>query len=332
MIPFIKTTEFDWKIFGKHMANCNGIYTNKGPNERALCALLEQIIGFPVATCANATIALTQLQRSLGAFKWVRPSFTFPATNLGVSDFENTYLEPDFSGPTLGRCAQVSKKQAGLAQAQIITIPFGNLTPNLVKQCEIPTIVDAAACASPSMHIAREWLANGAFAVVISLHATKIWPAGGEGAFVAFNNKQDRDEFEKSVAFGIVIDAEGNRHCEDVNATNGKLSEFGAAGAFASWENFGKEYARREETEREMVRLCEEFNIQHIASRQTFWIAPRRPWQVTQSAFASMGVESRNYYWDTAVTPHSELCKRGLCLPMHNPEIVEIFKHIGGRL
>jgi dTDP-4-amino-4,6-dideoxygalactose transaminase len=207
---------------------------------------------------------------------------------------------------------------------QVLTVPFGCHTPGLAHTCTVPTLVDAAACASPTMHIVREWLENGAKAVVVSLHATKIWNAG-EGAFVAFGHSSDRDRFLHMQNFGIYIDADGNRQCSDPYATNGKMSEFSAIAALASRNNFHAEYDRREEIVRRLQDICVSKEIDYIPSHQSFWIAPNQTWQKTVALFDAFDVETRNYYWDTEITPHSNLCQRGVCLPTHDERIIDIF-------
>lgn len=277
MIPFIKATEIDKDLFISRLNQCDGTYSNHGKWEQALVRNLETLLGFPVATACNATIALQILQ---AMDEWpfsnyqpsYRPAFTFPATNLVQdADCGFHFLQPQLEGPKLGFSEQVKYSNG----YQILTIPFGCFLSGLSEKCMIPTIVDAAACASPDMHIVKEWLGNGAQAVVVSLHATKIWNAG-EGAFVAFKHYSVRDLFLRKQNFGIEVEEE-NRICNSFTATNGKMSELSAIGALSSWFNFCEEWKRRQETVENLIYLSRKHKIKYIPSMQSFFIAPENP-------------------------------------------------------
>jgi hypothetical protein len=320
MIPLISTTKIDMEKFSECIGDCHGQLANRGPNERRLCALLEAIVGFPMATAANATVALQLLQAGK---RWHRPAFTFPATNLGQRCDASDFVQPHTEGPLVGFSPLVFGSQLG----QVVTVPFGCDSSGRAQGNGKPLLVDAAACASPSMHIVKEWLEAGAQAVVVSLHATKIWPAG-EGAFVAFQLEEDREVFQRRSNFGIQISHSGARHCCEWKATNAKLSEFGAAAALASWPSFLQEWKRREPIVEQLERACLQHGVPYIRSRQTFWLAPATHWTRTVAAFARAEVEARNYYWDTPITPHSELSERGVCIPTHSEAVPSILNEV----
>lgn len=299
MIRFINPTEPNVELFNRkiQISIDNKHTTNFGYNEQQLCLFLESIIGFPVATCCNAGVALDILATMFPTNKL--PSFTFPATN---TPFKNnvTYISPTLKGENIGRIRN-----------NWTVVPFGDYRNNF--SFFHADVVDAAACASPDMHVVKEWLKNKASSVVVSLHATKIWPAC-EGAFVAFQNEELRDIFKQKTNWGIKVDSDNFR--ESIGGTNGKMSELSAAYAFATWDNFVLEYQERMFFVQELIDRCRSFNIDFIPSAQSFWIAPNRSFNSSIELFAKNNIEVRNYYWNTKYTPENNLNQKGICLPV----------------
>jgi dTDP-4-amino-4,6-dideoxygalactose transaminase len=326
MISFIQPPQFDQKKYAELLSNCNGYYSNNATHEKMLVALLEELTEAHVATCANATLALQILQNNHYIREWLLPSFTFPATNL--THKKKTFIEPIVDGNLLGFASQL-KSNYGVGQ--VITVPFGCETSGIAKLCKSPTIIDAAAAASPDMHIVKEWLSNGAMAVVVSLHATKIWPAG-EGAFVAFKSKDMRDSFVKLCNFGIKVDEENHRVCEHQNATNGKMSEFAAIAALSSYDNFVAEWNRREFIVQQLEFICQRRHLRYIKARQSFWIAGNNNWQYNVALLKKHEVEARNYYWNTKITPNASLSEVGICIPAHDEKILQVMQKVACQL
>jgi dTDP-4-amino-4,6-dideoxygalactose transaminase len=297
-IKFICPTAIDLDHLSRNFSYsiASSHFTNFGPNERRLRALLEDLLGYPVATACNAGVAL-DLLASIYPAKSL-PAFTFPATNTPVAHKAVIKILPATRGPRIGR-----------STSDWVVVPFGDPTLGLATEA---TVVDAAAAASPSMLVVKEWLAKGAKAVVVSLHATKIWPAG-EGSFVAFQDTTSRDVFSQATNWGIKIESDGNRVC--VGGTNAKMSELAASCALASYQNFQKEYEERTSFVEKLSSLATSRGLAFIPSFQSFWVAPQQHWTKTVSYLESLGIESRNYYWDTVFTPEKELTSRGVCIP-----------------
>jgi dTDP-4-amino-4,6-dideoxygalactose transaminase len=316
LLRFIQPIEIPQASFGRRLyrMNTDGVYSNNGAMVRELERRISLACEAPVATACNATVALQVLKAMYhrAGRPFLLPSFTFPATNVNTPG-SIEFAEPHTDGVMIGRVDPSEERVV-----QLVTVPFGDPRLGLAHYCAAPTIVDAAACATPDMLVVREWLARRAEAVVVSLHATKLWPAG-EGAFVAFASEERREQFVRACNFGIAERGD-IRTAADWSATNGKMSEVCAAAALSTQEAFTAVYHVRAARAARMAQICEAAGVDYVPGLQTFWIAPRISWRVSKAVFAD--VETKNYYWTTPVTPHTELCYRGLCLPMHSDKIV----------
>jgi dTDP-4-amino-4,6-dideoxygalactose transaminase len=203
------------------------IYSNFGPLNAELIARLSSYIGIGtqnIATCANATLAIQGLIASnpIKSHDWELPVWTFTATpaaavnsgkNLEFVD-SNVHWRADFD----------SRRSKGHSLIDIA--PFGDLIETMpVVKCK-SLIVDAAPCFDSVKKI--DLHDDYPVAVVVSLHATKLLPAG-EGAFVFSNSTEWISTFKSWTNFGM----DGDRVSQFIG-TNAKLSEYGAAVALAS--------------------------------------------------------------------------------------------------
>jgi len=220
------------------------IYSNFGPLNSELIERLARYLGVDagcIATCANATLALTgaiQTSRVPAASIWELPSWTFTATAAaGVAagvklHFNDVDLE--------GRIIPSSK-----CEALIDVLPFGDAInlDRLPKECKL-VLVDGAASFDALRKI--ELPGDVEVGLVVSLHATKLLGAGEGGIFVA-NNPICVQKFKAWTNFGISNISE---RISEFPGTNAKLSEYGAAVALSSldcWDQSRKRYLELQE-------------------------------------------------------------------------------------
>ena len=216
------------------------IYSNQGPLVRELQDRLSAHFRIPtgtVAAVANATIGITLALSASGARPGtlcLMPAWTFAASaHAAVSAGLRPYfLDVDpvtwaLSPTTV--LATVDRLGRDLVGAVMPVSPFG--APIDAKswdvfheQTRIPVVIDAAAgfdTAEPTLVPA-----------VVSLHATKVLGAG-EGGFVLTRDPALMIEVQRRTNFGFW----GAREAR-VAATNGKLSEYGAAVGLASLDQW----------------------------------------------------------------------------------------------
>lgn len=292
-------------------------WTNFGPNERALTEKLEHMTDATCICVANATVALEILHKiMLKTYKQVfLPAFTFPATNASVPIECRNWILPIVKGEFIGHTPRVLMADEYTHCYQVITIPFGDPICEQNYGEFIPLIVDAAAGASPDMALVKHWLhKEKALAVVVSLHATKLWPAG-EGGFVAFRYKGQAELFKSYSNFGINI-VGGERVYNLDHGTNGKMSDLAAAAALANYNVFASDFKRRTEFSNRLAVICKEKQIDCIASAQSFWMFSPCDTTETIKWFKKEQIDVRAYYWDTPCTPGGILTEYGICLPV----------------
>lgn len=201
--------------------NESGIYSNFGPQVASMENEFAQFIGIApeqVVSVGNATLGIQGSMVSLNQQTWVMPSWSFAATahaglmasgsiRFGEIDRASWALDP----------SQVS----GGAGA-IVTAPFGaQLTIGTEWNHVGALLIDAAASVASFPLFRPEF--SRPWAVVVSLHATKILGIG-EGGFVAFSSKETAQDFRQWTNFGFW----GSRESKFAS-TNAKMSEVSAA-------------------------------------------------------------------------------------------------------
>ena len=211
------------------------IYSNRGP---LVCELEEAYSRFLntdkelVVALANATQALQGLISISKNIDWVVPDYTFSATGLAVLN----------SGRNLYICdvnlidwkidldlLKDEQKSFGV----IPVMPFGAAVDFKAYADFDDVIIDAAASLGAVPPIFSEM--KKSWAVVYSLHATKVLGAG-EGAIVICGNREQAEMLRVWSNFGFT----SNRTSE-IQGTNAKMSEMGAAYGLHSIENVGIE-------------------------------------------------------------------------------------------
>lgn len=332
MIPFLQTSPFDLALMFEHLkvSQNEHQWSNHGPCEQKLERLLEGLTDAYCVCVANATVGIEVLHRIFGLMHekvWC-PSFTFPATNASIPSEKRRWVEPIYDGEFIAHTKRKPKTKD--SEYQILTVPFGdqNLMP-VASTEDCDCVVDAAACASPDMKVVRHWLKNEqAKAVVVSLHSTKLWPAG-EGGFIACDSPLLAVTIKHMLNFGIKKCDQHGKYTALDYGTNGKMSELSAAAALANFSQFVSEYARRLDFSAGLKEICKEFGIDCIASPQSFWFRSPMNYRITQDWFFSHGIEARHYYWQGVNSPDHRLSANGVCLPVwpENKEIQQSIKY-----
>jgi dTDP-4-amino-4,6-dideoxygalactose transaminase len=216
------------------------IYSNFGPLARELGARLASHFGISpecAVTAANGTAALMAVLRTLaGGHPGVclLPSWTFCASAHAViaAGLQPYFLDVDPRTwrlmPEVAECALHAVENV---HAVMPVAPFGapvdsGAWDEFASRAGIPVLIDAAG-AFTGQRI-------GDAPVVISLHATKILPAG-EGAVVLAANPELIREVTRRLNFGFY----GSRSAA-VPGFNGKLSEYSAAVGLAALDGWAE--------------------------------------------------------------------------------------------
>ena len=222
----------------------SGWYSNFGPLERRLEARLADHFEVPgqsvacVANCtAGLTLALMALAEKRGGY-CVMPSFTFVASAHAVVAAGMSPLFVDVDADswsiTTGQAAAAIEAADGPVAAVMVVSPFGAPVDTaawdeFAETRGIPVVIDAAG--------GFDSLVAGNAPVVVSLHATKILPAGEGGCVVSRDTRLVRS-ISARANFGFFEERRA-----DVAGLNGKLSEYSAAVGLASLDAWPKSRA-----------------------------------------------------------------------------------------
>jgi dTDP-4-amino-4,6-dideoxygalactose transaminase len=213
----------------------SGIYSNNGPLKSELEEVIAANFGLSmenVAVCSNGTLGLAGLIQTSGiesSKKIVIPSWTFVATPLSVISAGFTPLFADVDLSTWGMNVEHVKS------GSIYVSPFGYPVsiPDIesrIKSKNETLIIDAAASFSNYQHFNLK--TQNRYAIMLSLHATKLIGAG-EGGVIISNDKEWVKKFRIWTNFGF----SGSRD-SDYLGTNAKMSEYSAAVALASINSY----------------------------------------------------------------------------------------------
>jgi dTDP-4-amino-4,6-dideoxygalactose transaminase len=208
----------------------NGIYSNFGPMEQEVRNRFSSHFGIPVdliATCSNATLGIQGALATSNLsteISWELPAWTFTATAAAtaLSGYDAQFADVDAHG----RLVPTSD-----ARAIIDVLPFGDewVSDRLGDELDV-IVVDAAASFDALRNIPLRRAKP--FAVVLSLHATKILPAGEGGVFIS-NDASWVKRFHDWSMFGMA-----SGRISSFVGTNAKLSEYSAAVCLASLDDW----------------------------------------------------------------------------------------------
>lgn len=270
------------------------VYSNFGPLNVELehrYAERFNVSRSQVVACANATLGLQGAAYVSGADRFVVPAWTFAATPLAVI---GALAEVDFVDvrPTDW---QADATASAAVRAIMPVLPFGaELDPTSWRGWD-EVVVDAAASGGMvSRDLSRLPLG---WAVVVSLHATKVLGAG-EGAIVVFGSAGRAQRFRDYIVLGFA----DRRESEHIG-TNAKLSEMAAAYALAALDGWEAELADWTKS-RELVAQAEQaLGVGSVCSTypgvSPYWIIELgSPEQVRrcEAALSSNGIGSRRWW------------------------------------
>jgi len=205
------------------------VYSNGGGLLRKFEARVGKLLGVDphtVVACSSATLGIQGAVSVLGKAKWALPSFTFSATALAVRNAGGEILWADVNLETFqldgipvahGHATSLHRQDV----AVLTVCPFGSPLPFSIYDTARVGVIDAAASLGQALdspfHVASGW------AVVFSLHATKVLGVG-EGGLAVFGNIDAATAFREWANFGF----SGKRESKTL-ATNAKMSEMAAA-------------------------------------------------------------------------------------------------------
>ncbi|MEQ9086615.1 MAG: DegT/DnrJ/EryC1/StrS family aminotransferase [Pontimonas sp.] len=273
----------------------SGVHANFGKQVHAMEAEFAALIGVPssrVVSVANATLGLQGAMSLFEPSLWVVPSWTFAATAHAARMQSVGFL----FGDVLKKNWALNPDEVHEGEGAVVTAPFGApLSVGKEWNHVSALVIDAAAAigALPTIlpDFARPW------AIVISLHATKLLGVG-EGGLVVLSSDSLATSFRQWTNFGFF----GSREAK-VSATNGKLSEVAAAIARFRLRNWNRD--------REELRLLRS-KVHHIGGNlginpsisSNDWISPY--WIVEFAGpedksraiqeLANSGVETRDWW------------------------------------
>lgn len=271
----------------------NGQYSNFGPLTEQLIERYSEMLHVStsqIVTVANATLGLEGAIRQSPQVKWLVPAYTFPASGHAVLNAGREIVFNDVNSNDW-----TSAPSAGFESIGYLAVaPFG-AWPDLTDLDRTPELIlDAAASLGSLPDLSS---LPSTWAVVFSMHATKVLPAG-EGALVVFGSTARAEAFRSWTNFGF----DGNRESK-IQATNGKMSEIHAAYALTSLDDWEKE---KEDWQRSR-QVAQEVKFPSWISEPAwqndlispYWIAhceSRRLRKRLELALARNSIESRRWW------------------------------------
>lgn len=284
-----------------HEANANRWYSNFGPLLTRFEARLADRFAAPtaIATCANATQAITLTLKALGVQPGLclMPAWTFVATAhaamaAGLTPhFLDVDPETQIPSPADVRAAIAR----GGVSAVIVVAPYGapleyGPWEALMDATGVPVLIDAAA--------AFDTLTRASLPTLVSLHATKLLGVG-EGGYLACEDADLVARVRQQTTFGFA----GSRESL-VPATNAKLSEYAAAVGLAAldgWPSARLRYALTAQKLRLALALVPE--VQFQPGWGTHWVSTTCVVRLAgggaallETSLAESGVDARRWW------------------------------------
>ena len=246
----------------------NRVYSNSGPLHGELVSRIAnhfEVDASMVAIVANATLALEGAIRTAPTTNllWESPSWTFTATpssilcagaDLAFADVDNEWrVTPSYVSGNLVDVLPFGKG-----------IDFGRLDLGSLN-C---LVVDAAA--SFDSLSALQFPKTVPTLIVISMHATKVFPAG-EGGIILSNDFEWIQRLRKWSNFGMSKD-----RISEFVGTNAKLSEYGAAIGLATLDSWSSIRSDFEKISLQILELSKRLDLNcftpHGTSISSYWV------------------------------------------------------------
>ena len=271
-------------------------YSNFGPLVTELEARYAKRFNVPasrVVTCSSATLGLQGALEMLPAGMTVHcPSWTFPATPIAIANAGHRIAFHDVSEGDW----QIDVEAAPTERDALVPVlPFGAQF-ELARWRQWKYVVLDAAASGGATDLDLSGL-PATWAVVVSLHATKVLGAG-EGGVVILGTDAAAERFRSFTNLGFVV-----TRSSDVPGTNAKLSEPGAAYGLAAldqWEQEEREWrAARELVQAAEARLGLGSPCSSYPGVNPYWIL-RFPTpeirHAVEVALAAQSIESRRWW------------------------------------
>jgi dTDP-4-amino-4,6-dideoxygalactose transaminase len=271
------------------------MYANFGPLVQELERRYAERFRLPpeqVVSCSSATMGIQGAVEGLGAARVHCPAWTFPATPLAILNSGAGLAFRDVRAQDWQVDAEGPERDG---DAIVPVLPFG-AEIDLARwsgweRCVIDAAASGGAADRDLSRLPESW------AVVVSLHATKVLGIG-EGGIVAFGSAEAADRFRRFTSFGF--DA---HRASVIHGSNAKMPEASAAYGLAAldlWEQEAEEW----DAARALVRAAEHrLGLSTPCSAypgvNPYWIV-RLPDAATrdraQAALLEAGVESRQWW------------------------------------
>lgn len=253
-IPFLRPNLVPRRAYEKYFdqIDASHLYSNYGPlntefEQRVLQGMFQG--RGAVSTMANATLglvlAILESKREGGRYA-IMPSFTFAATPLAA---QWCGLEPYFIDVCLDTwcmdLGQLERALELLGKDVAVVLPYAcfgtalDLTPfHVLQERGFPVVVDAAPCFGTE-NFAGHFGLDFPGTLVFSFHATKAFGVG-EGGLVYSSREDLIKGIRRRGNFGFSAERESLQL-----GLNSKMSEYTAAIALASLDNFPEKAAER---------------------------------------------------------------------------------------
>jgi len=291
LIPdFLKVQEY------LRQMDSSGIYSNWGPKIKELekrIALHVKIDPEKVVACSSATIGIQGAIAQLPVSTVIAPAFTFPASNLAVQNSAKKLQLHDVDRDTWA--LNLNDFQNGIETGYLKVVPFGGEI-DLTDGTHLENLVIDAAASLGSFPIDLENLPS-TWAVVFSLHATKVLGIG-EGGAVVFGDIKKAQKFRAWINFGFYGSRDSNQ-----TGTNGKLSEIAACyglAAFDNWENERSEWKSVQDVSRDIdLKFGTSSILRKNQGVSPYWITSFKDQEVTNHViklFAENRIETRKWW------------------------------------
>lgn len=271
------------------------IYSNNGPLVQELENRYASFLGVEparVVCMANATLALVACVQTNELESYLVPDFTFAATGLAVKLAGRKVLIGDIDSETwVLKLESKIPNTCGLMPVA----PFGAPIDSSFFSYTNHVVVDAAASIGALGNNFSKMKPRDA--VVFSLHATKVLGCG-EGALVVCGSSEFANDLRSYATFGF----DSNR-ISLILGSNCKMSEFSAAYALASMDQYATEYSQWRTRLDLMDEISKKLGLDNVTNNyqgiRPYWIV-----QLTSVAskertvyqLNSKGIQTRNWW------------------------------------
>jgi dTDP-4-amino-4,6-dideoxygalactose transaminase len=275
-----------------------------------------------VISVSSATLGITGAITVSDAERWVVPAWTFPATGLAVIEAGRPLSFGDVDPHSW--VLDAGRLTAGIGLVPVV--PFGGPVDLSVWPEDHEIVLDAAASlgTQPDLsHLPPAW------AIVFSLHATKVLGCG-EGGLVAFGDVDRARQFRAWTNFGFM----GSRVSE-TPGTNAKMSEIAAAYGLAALDGWPQEHEDWLASHALAAEVCERLGLgvgpTVLDGRSPYWIVDFGSEEACSDAerrLGERGVQTRR--WWPALLPEMPAFASTSAQPVNFPVAEALSRRVLG--